>query len=210
MTLCRRSRRSTCPYRGRAGRRRRSRSRPRACSWGGRRFWRSRLAPTDALRAAADLRVRGWRQKLDRRPASGRTHSQERHALPAFPEAAEQPVSTHLARIRVAQGKHSRHCGLSECPPAILPPGGSAHATIPFRQLPAAAFRTPPYASGNCCLAATSARRRARPANRDHRSPGNGPGHRSRAEDLHAGRKASCVPLAPCWANPGLPGWLPS
>jgi ketosteroid isomerase-like protein len=42
---------STCPYRGRAGRRRRSRSRPCACSWGGRGCWRSRHPPTDALRA---------------------------------------------------------------------------------------------------------------------------------------------------------------
>jgi len=86
--------------------------------------------------------------------------------------------------------------------PGHSAPGGSAQATIPLRQLPAAAFHAAAYASGNCCFAATSARRRARPINRDYRSPGIGPGHRARAEDLHAGRKSSGVPLAPL----GLPG----
>src|SRR5438034_485090 len=55
--------------------------------------------PGDPLRCgdllqkvAPDLRVRGRRQKLDRRRASGRTLSQEHDALAALPEAAEQPV----------------------------------------------------------------------------------------------------------------------
>ncbi len=84
--------------------------------------------PGDPLRcgdllqkAAPDQRVRGRRQKLDRRPASSRIHRQEHDALPALPEAAEQAVYTHLARIRVAQGKHFRHCGLTGCHPAIVP-----------------------------------------------------------------------------------------
>ena len=73
--------------------------------------------PGDPLRcgdllqeAAPDLWVCGWRQKLDGCRASGRTLSQEHNALPALPETAEQPVDTHLARIRVAQGEHLRHC----------------------------------------------------------------------------------------------------
>src|SRR5580693_5215359 len=41
-------------------------------------------------KAAPDLRICGWRQKLDGRRASGRTLSQEHNALPALPEAAEQ------------------------------------------------------------------------------------------------------------------------
>jgi len=86
--------------------------------------------PGDPLRcgdllqkATPDLWVCGWRQKLDRRAASSRTLSQEHNALPAFPEAAEQPVYTHLARVHVAQGKHLGHGGPSGCHPAILPPG---------------------------------------------------------------------------------------
>jgi hypothetical protein len=72
--------------------------------------------PGDPLRcgdlleeAAPDLWVRGWRQELDRRPASGGTDSQEHDTLTAFAKAAEQPVYANLARIRVAQGKHFGH-----------------------------------------------------------------------------------------------------
>src|SRR5260370_1366350 len=54
-----------------------------------------------------------------------------RRALPAFPGAAEQPVSTHLAGIRVAQGEHLGHRGPSGCHPAILPP--TAQRTPLFR-----------------------------------------------------------------------------
>jgi hypothetical protein len=103
--------------------------------------------PGDPLRcgdllqkAAPDLRVCGWRQELDRRRASGRTLSQEHNALPALPEAAEQPVYTHLARIRVAQGEHLRHCGPSRCHPAILPRWLSARhhsvSTITWSSIP--------------------------------------------------------------------------
>ena len=54
--------------------------------------------------------------------------------------------------------------------PGHFAPGGSAHATISFRQLPgAAAFPAAAGASGgNCSLAATSARRSARPVNRGY------------------------------------------
>jgi hypothetical protein len=71
--------------------------------------------------AAPDLWVRGRRQELDRRPAPSRTISQEYNALPAFAEASEKPVRADLARIRLAQGKQSRHCEPSGCHPAILP-----------------------------------------------------------------------------------------
>jgi hypothetical protein len=87
-----------------------------------------------------------WRQKLDRRPASSRTHSQERQALPAFAEAVEQPVSTHLARIRVAQGKHSRHGGLSECHPATLPLAAERTPRFRFAScLPQLSLRPPTF-----------------------------------------------------------------
>jgi len=89
---------------------------------------------------APDLWVRGWRQKLDRHPACSRTLSQEHNALPAFPEAAEQPVYTHLARIRVAQGKHLRHCGPSGCHPAILPPAAQRKPRFHFASRLQAAF----------------------------------------------------------------------
>src|SRR6266699_3143394 len=76
---------------------------------------------------------------MNRRRASGRTLSQEHNALPALPEAAEQPVYTHLTRIRVAQGEHLRHYGPSRCHPAILPPAAQRtpafHSTNRLKQL---------------------------------------------------------------------------
>ena len=85
--------------------------------------------PGDPLRrgdlfqeAATDLWVRGRRQKLDRRRVSGGALRQVHNALTAFPEASEQPVYAHLARIRVAQGKHLRHRGPGGRHLAILPP----------------------------------------------------------------------------------------
>src|SRR6185437_13300712 len=117
--------------------------------------------PGDPLRggnllqkAAPDLRVCGRGQKLDRCRASSRTVSQEHNALPALPEAAEQPVYTHLARIRVAQGEQVRHCGPSRCHPAILPLAAQRTPAFPFisclLQLP----RRPPGRPGTAvaCL----------------------------------------------------------
>ena len=44
-------------------------------------------------------------------PAAGR----------ALAEADQQPVSTHLARLGVAQRQHPRHCGPRRCHQATLP-----------------------------------------------------------------------------------------
>ena len=59
--------------------------------------------------------------QLDRCPASSGTEGQENDALPALTQAAEQLVSTHLARIRVAKREHPRRCRPRRCHEAILP-----------------------------------------------------------------------------------------
>jgi hypothetical protein len=94
--------------------------------------------------------------------------------------------------------------------PGHSAPGGSAHATIPFRQLPAAAFPAAAYASGNCRFAATFARRRASPYQSGppkswHRPRTSFPGRRSPRWQ----KKQWCSPC-PLLASPGLPGWLPT
>src|SRR5215471_4909841 len=71
--------------------------------------------------AAPDQWVRGRGQELDRGPVASGTKGQENDALPALTEAAKQPVTTHLARIRIAQRKHPGHCRSRGCHQAILP-----------------------------------------------------------------------------------------
>ena len=92
--------------------------------------------------------------------------------------------------------------------PGHFCPAGSAHATSPFRQLPAAAFHAAAYASGNCCFAAP-------PGAAPDLSIGTTEVLVS-AQDFVPGPKISTLaekavvfPL-PLLASPGLPGWLPT
>ena len=84
-------------------------------------------------------------------------------------------------------------------------PGGSAHATIPFRQSPGAAFPATAGASGQLL-----SRGHVRPAQRQPRQPGvlkscNRLEHRSGPKILTLARKAVVFPLL---AGPRLPSWL--
>ena len=83
--------------------------------------------------AAPDLRVSGRRQELYRCPATGGTEGQENDTLPTLAEAAEQAVSTHLARIGVAQGNHSGYIRQPPgCHQAILPWPGACMSRFRF------------------------------------------------------------------------------
>jgi hypothetical protein len=93
--------------------------------------------------------------------------------------------------------------------PGHLAPDGPAHATIPFRRSPGAAFPATADASRQLLSRGHIHPTQRQPVNRDYRSPGNRLEDRSEPKISTLARKAAVFPL-PLLASPRLPTWLPA